>query len=218
LVEQLARGFLAITAIEWLAVVLALAYLLLAVRQSAWCWLFAALSSAIYAWIFVRAALPMQAALQVFYIAMAAYGWYSWRRGPEPGRAASSRATLEISRWPLAAHVVAIGAVVLVTALNVALLRLGSRAAVTTASPWVEFADAALAWGSVLTTFMVARKILENWLYWIVLDLAAAWLYAAQSLYATAALFVIYTVVAARGYVEWSRSAPRRGVPDLADA
>jgi nicotinamide mononucleotide transporter len=54
---------------------------------------------------------------------------------------------------------------------------------------------------------MVARKVLENWLYWVVVDLAAAALYWSQGLYATAALFVVYAALAVRGYQQWSRDA-----------
>ena len=215
--EQLVQGFAAITVIEWIAVVLALAYLVLAVRQSAWCWLFAAASSALYAWIFMDAALPMQAALSVFYVAMAAYGWYSWHRGGRSTRTSAS-ATLEVSRWPLTVHAVAIPALLVVTLLNVTILRLAAPPSAATVTGWTEYADAAIAWGSVFATFMVARKVVENWLYWIVLDFAAAWLYAAQSLFATSVLFVVYTVIAVRGYVEWNRSAPAHAAPDLADA
>jgi nicotinamide mononucleotide transporter len=65
---------------------------------------------------------------------------------------------------------------------------------------------------------MVARKVLENWLYWIVLDLAAAWLYGTQGLHATAGLFVLYAVIAARGYQSWrgsmSEAAHAAELPD----
>ncbi len=74
----------------------------------------------------------------------------------------------------------------------------------------LPYVDAVIAWGSVLATWLVARKILENWLYWIVLDLAAAGLYWTQGLYATAVLFVIYAVLAMRGYREWWLDASRR--------
>jgi nicotinamide mononucleotide transporter len=191
----------------------------LAVRQSIWCWAFAASSSALYAWLFMGAGLRMQAALQVFYVAMAAYGWYSWRRGHlADGRA--ERPSLVVSRWPLAVHALAIPALLTVTVLNVMLLRLAASTSTSAVAVTglTEYADAAIAWGSVFATFMVARKILENWLYWIVLDLAAAWLYAAQSLFATSALFLVYTLIAVRGYLEWRRSTVARAVPGLADA
>ena len=80
-VRQLLDAVAAISPVEWTGVGLALAYLVLAVRQHIACWFFAASSSAIFLWLFARADLLMQSALQVFYIAMAAYGWYSWRGG-----------------------------------------------------------------------------------------------------------------------------------------
>jgi nicotinamide mononucleotide transporter len=70
---------------------------------------------------------------------------------------------------------------------------------------WVPYVDAAIAWGSVLATWMVARKVLENWLYWVVLDFAMALLAAWQGLAATALLFLLYTALALRGYWQWRR-------------
>ena len=196
-VEAIGRALAAVTVTEWLGVALALAYLVLAVRQSAWCWSFAALSSGVYLWLFARAGLTMQAALQVFYIAMAAYGWMSWRRGPD-ARAPERR----VVRWSPRSHALAWTAIAMASAVNIALLHNGRANAVGILVPSV---DAVVAWGSVLTTWMVARKVLENWLYWIVFDLAAAGLAAEQGLLATAALFLVYTVLAVRGYVQWRR-------------
>jgi nicotinamide mononucleotide transporter len=73
--------------------------------------------------------------------------------------------------------------------------------------------DALTACGSVFATWLVARKVLENWLYWIVLDSAAAGLYWSQGLYATALLFVLYSAIAVQGYRSWrsSVSASRQG-------
>jgi len=67
----------------------------------------------------------------------------------------------------------------------------------------VPYVDAFVAWVSVLATLMVARKVLENWLYWIVVDSVAAALYWSQGFQATAVLFVIYVVIAVRGFFAW---------------
>jgi nicotinamide mononucleotide transporter len=205
--QQVVDALATISWTEWVAVACALAYLVLAVRQSAWCWLYAAVSSALYLWIFARTHLPMQAALQLFYIAMAGYGWYAWSRG----RAAAGPLTVTRlrPRW----HLAAVGAVLAVTALNVRLIG-GATAAGTTPAGWVAFLDAGLAWASVFATWLVARKVLENWIYWIVTDLAAAWLYGTRELYATAALFVLYTLIAMRGYQSW-RATMRQGARAL---
>jgi nicotinamide mononucleotide transporter len=175
---------------EWIAVALALAYVLLAIRQSRWCWPAAAASAAIYLVLFARGGLPMQAALQVFYLVMAAYGWHSWRASH--GRPDELRVSTRPARW----HVVALGAVVLAAAVNARYLPNAQGAL-------VSHADAFVAWGSVLATWMVARKILENWLYWILFDLVAAALYFAQGFHATAVLFLLYVVLAMKGYREW---------------
>jgi hypothetical protein len=79
----------------------------------------------------------------------------------------------------------------------------------------VRYVDALTAWGSVFATWLVARKVLENWLYWIVLDCAAAGLYWSQGLIATAVLFVLYSAIAVQGYRSWRSSvsdvSARRG-------
>ena len=181
---------------EWIAVALALAYVLLAIRQSRWCWPAAAASSAIYLVLFAQGGLPMQAALQAFYIATSAYGWYAWRAGQ--GESQQLRVTTR--PWPW--HVAALGCVVVLTAANVYLLP-GHGGFL------VSGADAFVAWGSVLATWMVARKILENWIYWVVFDLAAAALYFAQGFHATAGLFMLYVVLSARGFVAWRSDMQR---------
>jgi nicotinamide mononucleotide transporter len=187
----------AIPGSEWAAVALALAYLLLAVRQNPWCWAAAAASSAIYLVLFTRAGLVMQAALQVFYVAMAGYGWYAWRGGVS-GRGAA----LPVTRWSGPRHAAALGVVLALTLANGWLIARPADGLV----PWV---DAFVAWSSVLATWLVARKVLENWLYWIVVDAAAAALYWNQGFHATAGLYVLYVLIAVRGYFAWRADLAR---------
>jgi nicotinamide mononucleotide transporter len=177
---------------EWLAVLLALAYLLLAIRQNPWCWACAAASALIYLVVFARAGLQMQSALQLFYIAMAAYGWYAWRGGP------GATARRPVSRWPVSRHLAAAALVLAAALANGYLIGRGRE--------FVPYLDALIAWASVLTTWMVAQKLLENWLYWIVIDLVAAALYWSLGLYPTALLFLLYAAIAVRGYSAWKQS------------
>jgi nicotinamide mononucleotide transporter len=135
----------------------------------------------------------MQALLQVFYLAMAAYGWYAWRGG-----AVGQGATLPVTRWSAARNALAIATVVGAALLN------GRIIAGETGSV-VAYVDALVAWASVLATWLVTRKVLENWLYWIVADAIAVVLYWTQGFHATAVLFVIYVVIAVRGYFAWRR-------------
>jgi nicotinamide mononucleotide transporter len=175
---------------EWIAVALALAYVLLAIRQSRWCWPAAAASAAIYLVLFARGGLPMQAILQAFYIAMAGYGWHAWR--PSEGQARELPVTTRSATW----HTVTLFMVVAAAAVN-------ARVLPGTAGAEVAFADSLVAWGSVVATWMVARKVLENWLYWIAFDLLAVGLYFSQGFHATAGLFVLYVALSVRGFFAW---------------
>lgn len=179
------------TPAEIAAVGLGLLYLVLAVREQRLCWLAGGVSSALFLWVFWKAALPMQALLQVYYIAVAVHGWLHW--GGDRGDTA-----LPVRRWPLRWHLLSLSAVALATVLSQWL-----RGALDDPRAWL---DSATSWGSVLATWLVARKVLENWVYWIVIDSAAALLYLGSGLPATAALFVLYTLIALQGLRQWLKS------------
>lgn len=196
----LLQSLAAIPPAEWAAVALALGYLLLAVRQNAWCWACAIASSGIYLVLFARGGLQMQAVLQVFYIGMAVYGWRAWRGG-----LVASGEALPVRRWSVARHVIGIGLVLAVGLSN-------GWVIARSQGGLVPYVDATVAWASVLATWLVARKVLENWLYWIVVDTVAVALYWSQGFHATAALFVLYVVIAVRGFYAWRADLARTDV------
>ena len=195
--DAVVAALAAIPPAEWVAVTLALAYLLLAVRQNAWCWACAIASSAIYLVLFARGGLVMQSALQLFYVGMGAYGWWVWRRGI--GAAGDA---LPVSRWSARQHASGVGLLLVVSLVNGWLVA-RSQGGV------VPYVDALVAWVSVLATWMVARKVLENWLYWIVIDAVAALLYWSQGFHATAVLFLVYVAIAVRGWFSWRADLAR---------
>jgi nicotinamide mononucleotide transporter len=178
---------------EALAVLLALAYLALAIRQNAWCWVAGAASTLLYLFIMFESKLYMQSLLQLYYLAMAAYGWYHWRHPRTVG------GELPVTTWPLRYHGLALGAVLLLVFVSAGLLDRYSDAA-------LPYPDAFTAWGAIVATFMVARKILENWLYWFVIDSVSIGLYLERELYFTAALFAAYLVMIMIGYRSWRAS------------
>ncbi len=177
---------------EALAVALAVAYLVLAIRQSAWCWAAGIASAGIYLALFFGARLFAEAVLQLFFIGVSIYGWRQWQR---PAR------ELPVVTWTPARHATALGAVALLAAVNGAAL-----AAFTPAA--LPYLDAFVSWGSVITTWMVARKVLENWLYWFVIDSVSIYIYATRGLWLTAALFALYLVLIVIGYAAWRRRLP----------
>jgi nicotinamide mononucleotide transporter len=190
--SQWAMSSWAMSQWEIVAVVLAVAYLVLAIRQNIWCWAAAFASTSIYLVLMYQASLLMESALQVFYLGMAVYGWYQWRHGPE------SDHSLPVSRWRPARHAGVIVAVLIATLISGRLLSEYSTAA-------LPYIDSFTTWGAIVATFMVARKILENWLYWFVIDSVSIYLYVNRELYLTALLFAGYLVLIVIGYLSWRR-------------
>ena len=177
---------------EAIAAALGLAYLVLAVRRNLWCWLCAFISTAIYLVLFAQARLYMQAWLQVFYLAMAVYGFIDWKRG------SSESGEVSIRSWTATQHATAALAVIAASVVNGWLLTHGTNAA-------APYLDSFVTWGSVVTTWMVARRVIENWLYWIVVDGVGAWLFYSQGLLVTTLLFVVYLGIVVHGYFVWRR-------------
>lgn len=190
--SQLISQLFATSPWEAIAAALGLAYLLLAVRRNLLCWLCAFISTAIYLALFARAALYMQSLLQVFYLVMAVYGFIDWRKGR------TESGDVLIRSWTLHQHLLAAVVIAVATVINGWLLAHNTDAA----APYV---DSLVTWSSVVTTWMVARRVIENWLYWIVVDAIAAWLYFSQGLLVTTVLFVIYLGIVVRGYFAWRR-------------
>lgn len=175
------------------AVALGVAYLLLAAREKILCWPAAFLSTALSVYVFWNVALLMESFLNLYYMAMAVYGWQQWRRGGSNG------GTAPVRRWSAAAHALAIGATLAAATLS------GRILAANTEAAW-PYLDSFTTWASVLTTFMVARKILENWIYWFVIDSVSIFLYLDRGLHLYAALFACYLVICIAGFLSWRRS------------
>ena len=176
---------------EVVAVLLAIVYLLLAIREHQGCWPAAILSSLIYLALFSKAQLYMEAALQVFYVVMAGYGWWAWRPAAEGG-------VLVVHTWPWRTHIRWLLLVSVLSAVSGWLLASKTSAA-------LPYLDSFITWASLLTTWMVARKVLENWLYWFVIDSLSLGVFFSRGLYLTAALFALYLVLIVIGYRTWRK-------------
>lgn len=185
---------------EMTAVVFAITYLLLAIREKVLCWLFAFLSTAIYTVLFWDVSLLMDSALNVYYMAMAAYGWYQWTHGDARGtdEQAVTDQRLRIRSMSRQQHGLMITAIVVLSAGSGYLLSEHSHAA------W-PYIDSFTTWASVITTYLVTRKYLQNWLYWIVIDAVSVPLYIERGLGLTALLFATYIIMAGLGYYSWKK-------------
>jgi nicotinamide mononucleotide transporter len=180
---------------EITAALMGVAYILLAARESQWCWLFALLSTLIYTVLFWEGQLPMQALLNFYYMGMAVYGFWLWRRRGAQAHS-TQKQTLSISTWRWQQHALFVVVGVVVSSMVSLYLQKTGQSQ----SPML---DAYTSVFSVMNTWLIAKKVLENWLYWVVIDAAASVLYFQTGYYATMLLFVLNTVLAVVGYVSW---------------
>jgi nicotinamide mononucleotide transporter len=188
--------------LEVTAVIFALAYVLLAVRENVLCWLFAFLSTALYTVLFWDVSLLMEAALNVYYMVMAVYGWYQWTRGGSNGD--EQPHALAVRSMSVSQHALVIISITVLSLVSGYLLTEHS----TAARPYI---DSFTTWASVVTTYLVARKYLQNWLYWIIIDAVSIFLYIDRGLNLTALLFVAYVFIAMVGYFKWREHLRNNG-------
>ena len=179
--------------LETLAVVLGIGYLLLAMRESSLCWYCAFCSTALYVWIFGDVSLYMESALNVYYMAMAIYGWLQWQRG------GADKSGVKIIRWTARQHILGV-AIILAASVTSGYLLSSNTAAK------LPYLDSFTTWGSIFTTIMVAQKVLENWLYWIVINSVSIYLYIDRGLDQTAAMFFLYLGLATVGFLMWKKA------------
>lgn len=181
------------TSLEWVAAALGLICVALAVRRNLWNYAFGVASTGLLAVVVFDARLYSQALLQLFFVAINAYGFLNWRRakadtGDVPVERMQGR---EIALW-LAVAIVA------TVVWGVAMDRLTDAAQ--------PLGDAAIAIASVVAQLLMARRKLENWLIWIVVDVASVPLFLAQGLTIVAALYLVYLALAVWGLIDWWRA------------
>jgi nicotinamide mononucleotide transporter len=178
--------------LEIIAVILAIAYLLLAACGHIACWYCAFVSSAIFSVILWDVSLLMESILNVFYVLMAVVGWYTWRYGGKENTGVPIRT---LQGWQ---HGVIIAVLIFAAIVSGYLLQIFTGAA------W-PYLDSFTTWASVLTTFMIVWKVLENWIYWFVIDGISIYLYIDRGLYPTAILFAVYLIIVIFGYLHWRK-------------
>ena len=178
--------------LEFTAVFFAILYLILAVNQNILCWVAGILSSILYFFIMQSAGLYMEAYLQIFYILMGLYGWLQWRKGNQIDN------NFIVNTWSMLKHFYAISLILVLSVSSGLLLTLYTDAA-------LPFFDAFVTWGAVVATYMVAKKLLENWIYWLVIDSISILLFISRDLLPTAFLFGLYIVIIFFGYKSWKK-------------
>jgi len=165
---------------------------LLAVRRSLWQFPFGFLGTGLYLFVFWEARLYSSAILQIFFAAVQGYGWWYWLKG-DNGRAPPIRSTPPA--W-LAGYCLA----------GLAFALLFSQGLERWTDARMALGDASILGLSVVAQVLLDRKRLENWLVWAVVNVLSVWVYAAQGLQVSAALYVFLFFNAFWGYWEWRRA------------
>jgi nicotinamide mononucleotide transporter len=186
--------------IELTAALVSFTYVILTIKEIIWLWLFGILSSILYAWVYAHSGFYAGMALQGYYAIISIYGWIHWsarskKAEVEPGT------DLKLPVIRLKRRLFFILIIVWFILWQVTALILANFTDST-----IPYWDAFTAAGGMVATWMIARKILEQWLFWIVIDCISVGLYIWQGLYVTTLLFLVYIVMATFGYRQWRKA------------
>lgn len=192
-IESFWNGVVATPWLEWVGVVSGLIYLVLASFRSIWCWLFAFLASAIYVYLCYEIELFIESILQLFYVVMAIVGWLNWNKDTS-----DNKVHIDVITWKVKYHIFNIVASGLIAFLLGWIFDMFTNQA----NPYL---DAFTTVYSLVATFMLAQRVLENWIYWIVIDAVSVALYASRGLYLTSVQYILFTILAAYCLYTWSR-------------
>lgn len=187
------KGVLDTSLLEWLGVLSGLVYLILASYRSVLCWFFALISSGIFVYLCYDFKLYIESILQLFYVVMAVVGWISWKSDTS-----TSKTRIDVITWKPIYHLLN----VLASGVIAFVLGWFFKTYTDQANPYL---DAFTTVYSLVATFMLARRVLENWIYWIVIDAISVALYASRGLYLTSVQYVLFTGLAAVCLYTWWR-------------
>lgn len=207
---ELYNQILAAGPLDWLALITSLAYVWLAARDNNWCWLFAAVSTAVWAWqSFVVYQLISDGFLQLFYFVMAGVGIWRWRRNKvgliEQGSTQEASPDTEMIRpnRDIQSMTAREHAYVLLFGLLGGWAMYMFVSSIFTSAATLP--DALTTAFSIATTFLLVWRRLENWLYWIVIDAVYVWIYFNTGATLFALMMVINIGMAIYGYLNWRR-------------
>ena len=182
--------------VEWIAAIAGAVSVYLSARENIWSWPTAIVNVGLYIFIFRESGLYSDMGLQVVYLVLSIYGWYEWLHG------GANRTKLEVSKasgrvWLVSAVAGSAGWLVIWSITR----RLHGVS--------IPSIDAGLTATSLVAQWMMTRKILENWILWIIADIVYVPMYIYKHLYVTSGLYVVFLVLAIMGLVEWKRSYRR---------
>ena len=192
--REIILGWLLSNKIELLGAILGILYIFFSIRQSILTWPTGLLTSVLYTIVFFQSKFYADMGLQVYYVVISIYGWYYWQKGAQPGKNKTIPVRrLSINFWPIIAIIGFIIYILLVYIL------------INFTDSDVPYMDSLTTVLSIIATWMLAKKYIEQWLIWIFVDAVSAGLYVYKNLWPTVILFIVYTIMAILGYLEWKK-------------
>lgn len=192
------------TWIEGIAAVCGLLCVWLTVRQNVLCWPTGLVQVALYIGVFYQARLYSDLILHVIYVVMQVYGWYHWLHG---GRERTELKVTALSLPGLLAWLAVAAAATVPWGYSMA----------TCTDAAAPYADAFIAVASLIAQWLMARKKLESWHFWIAVDLVAIVVYLYKELFITTGLYSVFLVLAVLGYFQWKRTLQPTAIPAYAE-
>lgn len=183
--------------VEVLGALTGIIYLFFSVRRIIWLWPFGILTSILYVTVFLEAKFYAGMSLQFYYLVVSVYGWIHWKKAEKTG----NDKAIKVGFMHAGQRILAVLVVVLLTVLTAGIMKRFTDNPV----PWI---DAFTTSGSIVATWLLARKAIENWILWLVIDSVSIALYLYKGLYPTAFLFLVYTIMAITGYYQWRKAIP----------
>ncbi len=182
--------------LEVLGTAIGLAYLYLEYKASAWLWVASIAMPAIYLAVYYDAGLYADFAISIYYILASIYGMFCWLKGR--GCVDASGEALKITHMPKPIY----ATLSVLSSMIFVLIGCVLDRFTDSTVPWADAFTTAL---SIVAMWMLARKYVEQWLVWIVADMACSILYVYKDLWFTAGLYLVYAVIAVFGYRKWKR-------------
>ncbi|MBE9466737.1 MAG: nicotinamide mononucleotide transporter [Bacteroidetes bacterium] len=181
--------------IEFLGTIFGLIYIVFSIKQNILLWPVGIITSALYIYVFFYSKFYADMSLQVYYLFISIYGWHNWLHGKnkntETNQIQITRATKKLS-------------FILILTTFILFVFMAFILKNYTDSPlpyWDSFTTSA----SIVATWMLTKKYIEQWIIWVIVDAVSLGLYIYKGLYSTSFLFIFYTIMAIIGYFEWKK-------------
>lgn len=195
IIQNISEQFAAITKLEWFGVITGALCVYLAAKQNILNWPIAVLSIITYIYIFYDAKLYGDTALQFYFLATSIYGWYYWIYGKNDTLKSNRPISIVSKReWVYASIILVFCSIIIGFLLN------------NYTDTDVPFIDAFCTVTSFIAQYLLTRKKIENWLIWIFVDIIYIPLYIHKNLFATAALYFVFSLIAIKGFLDWKKS------------